>query len=189
MFLLFCSDFPQRWETFCSDVFTPISAGTTGLWYNADSGEPPHLGVSIVLQVLRLIAEDCTDADFNAKISTQRRNDILIGLNEVHSQFLPHLYRLLLESYPLLQTSKQTLHSMHTYLLQSNRTRQQMNSDESAAYIIEVEKRQETAQFLVDTLLTLEKFCGNMPTSWMLPEDANGADFVAAMMQSMHSNN
>ncbi|GKY93691.1 hypothetical protein MPSEU_000336300 [Mayamaea pseudoterrestris] len=179
-------DFPQRWETFCSDIFSPLSPGSMGLWYNAAAGEQPHLGVSIVLQVFRLIAEDCTDSDFNAKISTQRRNDILIGLNEVRTQFLPHLYRLLLESYPVLQTAKQTLHNMHTYLLQSNRTLQQMALEEANAYKVELERRDDTAKLLVDCLLTLEKFCGSMPTNWMLPDDsadaASSADFVAAMM-------
>jgi exportin-5 len=170
------------------------TGGTAGLWYHAAAGEPPHIGVFIVLEVLRLVAEDCTDSDFNAKISTQRRNDVLMGLNDIHGQFLPFIYQHLQQSYPLLQQTQQTIHNMHVYLIQSQRTRAQMTQEEASAYRVQVETMQETAQGLVDTLITLEQFSSSMPTNWMIPDDSTTSadgnnhanlDFVAALMHLM----
>ena len=67
--VLVIRDFPQRWTTFANDVFSPYQQG--GLWYDepgVNSGR--HLGVKICLECLKLVAEDCTDSDFNAKIPT-----------------------------------------------------------------------------------------------------------------------
>jgi hypothetical protein len=191
------ADFPQRWTIFPADIFSPASSsatGNSGLWYNPSTGEHPHLGVFIVLEALRLVAEDCTDSDFNAKISTQRRNDVMTGLNEVHTQFLPLLYQILLDYYPVLQSTKQSLYNMRAFMIQSNHTT--LTTDEAAAYKAQVDKEKVTSQWLVDCLLTLEKFCSSMPTHWMLPDCdttstsaarlANNAqtslDFVGAMM-------
>ena len=58
-------DFPQRWTTFFQDVFVPIQMG--GLWY--DGNDNMHtMGVLICLECLKLVTEDCTDSDFNAKV-------------------------------------------------------------------------------------------------------------------------
>lgn len=50
-------DFPQRWTTCIDDLFG-------ALW----STEKPQMGVKICLEILKLVAEDCTDSDFNAKV-------------------------------------------------------------------------------------------------------------------------
>jgi hypothetical protein len=50
-------DFPQRWATCIDDLFG-------SLW----STENPQMGVKICLEVLKLVAEDCTDSDFNVKV-------------------------------------------------------------------------------------------------------------------------
>ena len=64
---LMVRDFPQRWTSFFQDVFSPIRVG--GLWYD-DLGDKVHvMGVKICLECLRLISEDCTDSDFNLKVS------------------------------------------------------------------------------------------------------------------------
>jgi hypothetical protein len=54
---LMVRDFPQRWTTCIEDVFS--------LW---GSDVSPQLGNKMCLEVLKLVAEDCTDSDFNAKV-------------------------------------------------------------------------------------------------------------------------
>jgi hypothetical protein len=51
-------DFPQRWTTCIEDLFG-------NLWGDNNN----TLGVKMCLQVLKLVSEDCTDSDFNAKVS------------------------------------------------------------------------------------------------------------------------
>lgn len=64
---LMVRDFPQRWTTFFADVFSPMVQG--GLWCN-ERGDGVHtMGVKICLDCLRLVTEDTTDSDFNAKVS------------------------------------------------------------------------------------------------------------------------
>ena len=60
-------EFPQRWETFVTELFSPVSGG--GIWCEAaaDAGAST-VGVKIGLECLKLITEDCTDSDFNAKV-------------------------------------------------------------------------------------------------------------------------
>jgi len=53
-------DFPQRWTTCIDDIFQ--------MW-NADQ---PQMGNKMCLEVLKLVAEDCTDSDFNAKVRKRR---------------------------------------------------------------------------------------------------------------------
>lgn len=66
---LMVRDFPQRWTTFFQDVFSPQQGG--GLWAD-EAGEGYHvMGVKMCLECLRLVAEDCTDSDFNAKVNTK----------------------------------------------------------------------------------------------------------------------
>lgn len=58
-------DFPQRWTTFFQDVFVPIRMG--GLWYDGEDNVH-SMGVLICLECLKLVTEDCTDSDYNAKV-------------------------------------------------------------------------------------------------------------------------
>ena len=61
-------EFPQRWQTFVSDLFSPVSRG--GIWceVGADAGANTA-GVKICLECFKLITEDCTDSDYNARVS------------------------------------------------------------------------------------------------------------------------
>lgn len=179
---LILRDFPQRWTTFATDVFKPLNEG--GLWFNQPGEEAiPFLdGVHICLEAFKLIAEDCTDADYNARISTQRRNDVLKGLNEISTTFLP-LISHLLEYYPILQKAKADLHSMHMYLIQNNRTLGTLNEKDRAQYESRLRVRKFTAQVMEDTLITLSRFCASMPINWMTGEGMEGGkDFVAAFL-------
>ena len=176
-------DFPQRWTCFSPQVFAPYSQG--GLWYDEPGLKAGrHVGVRICLECLRLAAEDCTDSDFNAHISTSRRNDVLKGLNEVSNQFLPLLFQLL-EHHPLIQQSKATLQNMHTYLLGQNRTINSMTTDEAAMYREEVEHVEEISSLIVDTLRTLDKFCGSMPLNWIT---GGTPDFMVPMLFFLREN-
>lgn len=64
-------EFPQRWSTFVSDMFSPVSQG--GMWCELVSGDQNSsnntTGVKICLECLKLITEDCTDSDYNARVS------------------------------------------------------------------------------------------------------------------------
>ena len=53
-------EFPQRWQTFVSDLFS--------LWGGADASGNNTTGVKICLECLKLITEDCTDSDYNARV-------------------------------------------------------------------------------------------------------------------------
>ena len=59
-------DFPQRWPSFIQDMFSPGPQG--GLWTSEVSTMHQHMGVKIGLECLKIITEDCTDSDFNAKV-------------------------------------------------------------------------------------------------------------------------
>ena len=50
-------DFPQRWTTCIQDLFQQLWSETA-----------PLVGNRMCLQVLQLVAEDCTDSDFNSKV-------------------------------------------------------------------------------------------------------------------------
>jgi Exportin 1-like protein len=56
---LMVRDFPQRWTTCISDLFSQ-------LWTNHEGGV--QIGNRMCLQILQLVAEDCTDSDFNSKV-------------------------------------------------------------------------------------------------------------------------
>ena len=112
--------------TLAQDLFAPVG----GLWSdhqstnninsnnNNNNSNNSTIGVKICLECFTLLAEDCTDSDFNVKISTQRRNDVLTGLNEIaHTTFLPLFFQLLERHYQILQQSKQSPHQMHQFLL------------------------------------------------------------------------
>lgn len=53
---LMVRDFPQRWTTCIEDIFF--------MW----NSEQPQMGNKMCVEVLKLVAEDCTDSDFNAKV-------------------------------------------------------------------------------------------------------------------------
>lgn len=176
---LILRDFPQRWQTLGTDLF-----GAEGLWSSSSSIETAATGIKICLECFKLVAEDCTDSDFNVKISTVRRNDVLQGLNEISSTFLPLFYQLLQVHYPALQQSKASLHTMHSYLLSENRSTRTMSAPEAAAYETAQRRRQDGALLLADTLATLEKFCSTLPVAWMLGGEGapTQCDFVAAFL-------
>eukprot|EP00980_Cylindrotheca_fusiformis_P027875 scaffold22560_cov135-Cylindrotheca_fusiformis.AAC.86 len=153
---LMVRDFPQRWTTCIDDLFG-------SLW----STENPQMGVKICLEILKLVAEDCTDSDFNSKISTKRRNDILIGLNEVSDRFLPLLFHSL-EQISILTQSKALIHQMRGFLVQNSQTLSTMTPEQREAYQHEEGRINSVAMAIVDTLSTLEKFCRSMPLDWIL---------------------
>ena len=181
-------DFPQRWPSLAQDLF----ASPGGLWsLSADSSNSNStIGVKICLECFRLLAEDCTDSDFNVKISTQRRNDVLTGLNEIaHTSFLPLFFQLLERYYPLLQQSKQSLHQMHQFLLQGQRTTAQLTPAESTAYQAERSRRNEIILLLSDTINTMEKFCSAMPVDWIVSSTDSASTSSSDNSTSHHHNN
>jgi hypothetical protein len=110
------------------------------------------------------------------QISTKRRNDILIGLNEVSNQFLPLLFRSL-EQISILTNARSSIHQMRGYLLQNSQTLATMTPEQGAAYQQEESRIRGVAMVIVDTLATLEKFCRSMPLDWILNSQH---DFSAA---------
>lgn len=191
-------DFPQRWEGFVTEVLCPMRQG--GLWYNEPGAEAVNQsGCRICLECFKLVAEDCTDSDFNAKISTTRRNDILTGLNEVSLQILTLFFHLL-EHVAFLNETRNTLHNMRTYLLSSQRGLSNMTPDESTMYQTQANLQNETGRLLADALQTMKYFCRSMPLDWMLgssPSSSSGnpngpnanvnngghqLDFIAALL-------
>ena len=174
-------DFPQRWTTFIQDIFIPPHAG--GLWHVPDindegivaflrhttgAGYGPMIGVKICLESLKIITEDCTDSDFNAKISTVRRNDILIGLNEVNQQFLPLLFTLISGQYSIVSNAQTKINEMLSYLSSNGRSASQMTKDEKGLFDQQVRTKQLAGRVVADCLKTIEKFCQSMPLSWIL---------------------
>lgn len=188
-------DFPQRWPSFASEVFVPLSRG--GLWcepgtadenaQRSRGGYGTMIGIKIALECLRIVTEDCTDSDYNAKISTKRRNDVLIGLNEVASQFLPLIFALLSEEYGIVNSAKTTLRDMEAYLASAGRTVPQMTPDERAMYDAQLARREGAGRLVADSLRTIEKFCSAMPLDWILTGSAanGGSDFVSALFHLM----
>ena len=89
-----------------------------------------RIGIKIGLECLKLVTEDCTDSDFNAKISTWCQNEVLISLNKVLLQFLPPLYALLLDCCNKVCTVKPMLPKMDLYLESTGQTVRQIMPDE-----------------------------------------------------------
>jgi hypothetical protein len=155
-------DFPQRWTSFISDLFSSPDKG--GLWYIPPStssfrGYGPLIGVKMCLECLKIITEDCTDGDFNSKISTSRRNDVLIGLNEVNQQFLPLIFEVLSSQYAIINASKAALNEMISYLVSNSRTIYQMTPQEKPMYDSEIKKRDNAGKIVADCLVALEQCC------------------------------
>ncbi|KAL7549693.1 hypothetical protein ACHAWF_012957 [Thalassiosira exigua] len=173
-------EFPQRWQTFVSDLFSPVSQG--GMWCEAGAELGGNtIGVKICLECLKLITEDCTDSDYNARISTTRRNDILLGLNEMSKQILPPLFELLSKQFSDVKSAKSTLLAMHQYLASNGRSEAQMTPDERAQFQQQKDKRDAAGGVVADILGTIEKFCQSMPLDWMFVVD-NGVDIVSALL-------
>jgi hypothetical protein len=82
--------FPQLWPGFMEGVLTS--------WQNSTDGT----AAEICMFVLRNIAEDCTDANFNSRLTTGRRNDILKAVR-------PHVDALLGLTYSYMSVQYQIL--------------------------------------------------------------------------------
>jgi len=176
-------EFPQRWPSFIDDLFTPSQNG--GLWYSEDKldrvGYGPMIGVKIALECLKLITEDCTDSDFNSKVSTSRRNDILTGLNEVRDKFLPLIFNLLSLQFAKLLEAKKMIHEIDQLICSSGRNVMQLASEEKALYNCQITRREAAGRLTTDCLLTIERFCLYMPIEWMTGT-SNGCDYVRAFL-------
>jgi Exportin 1-like protein len=64
-------DFPQRWTTMVDDVFGRLwtTPTTNATMEQQQQQQRPPMGNKICLEILKLVAEDCTDSDFNTKVS------------------------------------------------------------------------------------------------------------------------
>jgi len=71
-------DFPQFWNSLLDDLITLLTSGN-------------HTS-AIALRCMCHVVEDCTDSDFNSKISTSRRNDVLQGIQEISPSFLKKIH-------------------------------------------------------------------------------------------------
>ena len=118
---------------------------------------------------------------FSPQISTARRNDILLGFNEMSSQILPPLFELLSKQYGDVNDAKGTLQAMYQYLASNGRTVAHMTTDERGQYQQQIDRRDAAGGMVADLLGTLEKFCQSMPLDWMIKVE-NGIDFVAALL-------
>jgi hypothetical protein len=72
--------YPQQWPGFMD--------GLLAAWQGSADGTAAELA----MLVLRNVAEDCTDAQFNSRLSTGRRNDVLRGLVAHVARLLPLTY-------------------------------------------------------------------------------------------------
>jgi hypothetical protein len=118
---------------------------------------------------------------FRLQISTARRNDILLGLNEMSNLVLTPLFELLSKQYGDVNNAKSTLQGMNAYLASNGRTTAQMTPEERAQYQQQLDRRDAAGCLVADALGTLEKFCQSMPLDWIF-NVKNGNDFVAALL-------
>ena len=174
--ILFTRDFPQRWPNFLDDLYSKV-------WVISENSDAGH-GARICMECLSLLTEDCTDSDFNSKISTRRRNDILQGLNEVKAQLLPPIFSFLSQQYGILCTCKNTIREMESFLAREAR---QPTPIEQKQYDNERRKRDNAARLVSSTTLTLQKFCLYMPLEWMLVQNAD-YDFVSVFLCLLREN-
>ena len=179
---LILRDFPQQWMSLGNDLYHPV----TGLWFccsndgtnsSANSStataspaaDNMMIGQQICLECFKLVAEDCTDSDFNVKISTTRRNDVLQGLNEIaFTSFLPLFYNTLQRNYKLLTQYRNEIYNMHLFLLSEHRSIRTITPNELFSYQMKQQQLHDIGQSISDTLVTLERFCTTLPVSWML---------------------
>eukprot|EP00814_Leptocylindrus_danicus_P018484 CAMPEP_0116006852 /NCGR_PEP_ID=MMETSP0321-20121206/1967_1 /TAXON_ID=163516 /ORGANISM="Leptocylindrus danicus var. danicus, Strain B650" /LENGTH=1485 /DNA_ID=CAMNT_0003475469 /DNA_START=138 /DNA_END=4596 /DNA_ORIENTATION=+ len=169
-------DFPQRWPTFLDDLYGKV-------WGLSEGNDMGH-GARICMECLSLLTEDCTDSDFNSKISTTRRNDILQGLNEIKPQLLSPIFAFLSQQYSILCTCKNTIREMESFLAREGR---QPTPLEREQYNFEGKKREHSARLVESTVATLEKFCLYMPLDWMFTQNAE-YDFVSVFLYLLREN-
>lgn len=112
-----------------------------------------------------------------AKIPTIRRNEVLLGMNEISPQLLPLLTTLLSEQYSSLCTYKNTIKDMEAYLSSNGRNVSQMSAEEKTMYDATKKKVNVSGGLLKDCLETLERFCHSMPIEWMFGSKG-GFDFI-----------
>lgn len=85
-------EYPQHWPSMLDDFRLVME--TRG-----------PMAAVIVLMALRDMAEDCMDADFNSRLPTGRRTDILRQLNLELPALLPRLYRFMETTYQTRNTN------------------------------------------------------------------------------------
>lgn len=129
------------------------------------------------VRIIVLLEKDLLTRHVVDQISTTRRNDVLIGLNEVSSQFVPLLFAVLQHISVLIQT-KNTLHNMRTFLISNGRTISQMTAEEANMYKAELKRKESSERLISECLITLERFCYSMPLDWLLGKE----EFVAAFL-------
>lgn len=184
-------DFPQRWTSFMVELFMPLEQG--GIWGstnannnndNENDTENVNIGYKICLECLKIMTEDCTDSDFNSRVSTSRRNDVVLGLNEISPQLLPLIYELLNIQYTILSSTKQTLKEMENYLLSTGRTcsLSTMNDAEQIQYNKQKNKLMTSSKMIYDCLITIEYFCISMPLEWMFNPKQQQHDFISIFL-------
>jgi hypothetical protein len=62
-------DFPQRWTTCIQDLFSQLwTTANDSTSSSSSTTITTTMGNKMCLQVLQLVAEDCTDSDFNSKV-------------------------------------------------------------------------------------------------------------------------
>ena len=115
------------------------------------------------------------------QISTKRRNDILMGLNEVSHQFLPLLFRSL-EHIATLTQARTSTHQMRLFLMQNQQRVSTMTPEQSSTYWTEEAKIKGTSLVIADTLLCVQIFCRSMPIEWIM---SSQHDFVSALFHLM----
>lgn len=82
-------DFPQRWTTCISDLFSQLwtnpqlqeSNGGSAAAAAGGGGGALQIGNRMCLQVLQLVAEDCTDSDFNSKVGVRHTIDHVVNID------------------------------------------------------------------------------------------------------------
>ncbi len=121
------------------------------------------------------------------QISTTRRNDILLGFNEMSKQILSPLFVLLSKQYGDVNSARGTLQAMHQYLVSNGRAVSQMTPDEKVQYQQQLDRRDAAGLMVADVLGTLEKFCQSMPLEWMLKVE-DMIDFPAAFLHLLQEN-
>ncbi len=160
-------DFPQRWMEFWTDLLS--------IW---TAEEDVGIGTKICLDCLIILIENCTDSDYNSKIDTKRRNDVLQGLNEVSGQMLPRVYSLLSTQYSQLAASKSMIGQMEAFLRQEARP---PTPEEQQQYNKVIQTRDSAAKQMEPALTFLSTVCAFMPVEWMFVQNAD-YDFTSVFL-------
>jgi len=159
-------DFPQRWTNFAEDF--------KGLWETSDGA------ARLCMEALAAVTEDCTDSDFNSKIATKRRNEVMKGFNEISSShLLPQIFEFCSRQFNVLTTAKGTKNAMETHLSSAGRN---PNQHEQQLYDDEKTKISIAGKMLETSLVMLNNFCLQMPLEWM---SNTTYDFVSVFLLLM----